>query len=223
MEKDRSWGWVLGIGIFSLLYAVVRYHLFKGVPWEHFPLFIFNKAISLASVLLLALSFLVGPFRRLLGLHVAPSGLRFALLALVLAFQHGLMSLVLLRTDLYPQFFSGASLSGTGESSLLFGLIAFTAMATLGVLSLLCTLKLPLPSGKALAGWLKYGCLGLNGGHVLMMGWENWLQPERWPGSLLPISLLSFGVVTLTLAVRGLLRERVPGRREVVVRSKQVF
>jgi hypothetical protein len=221
MEKDQSWGWVIGIGVFSLLYAVVRYHLFKGVPWEHFPLFVLNKAVSLSSVLLLALSFLVGPFRRLLGLTIAPSGLRFALLALVLAFQHGLMSLVLLRTDLYPQFFRGPNLNGTGEGSLLFGLIAFTAMAALGVLSLLGTLKVPLPSGKALAGWLKYGCLGLTGGHVLVMGWENWLQPERWPGALLPISLLSFGVISLTLLLRGLVREREG--RTAAVRKKHLI
>lgn len=206
MEKDRIWSWVVGIGVFSLLYAVVRYHIFKGVPLEHFPLFILNKTVSLASVLLLALSFLVGPFRRLFGWYVAPSGLLFALLALVLAFQHGLMSLVLLRTDLYPQFFNGQSLNGTGESSLLFGMLAFTAMAILGVISLLCSLKIPLPSGEALAAWLKYGCLVLTGGHVLMMGAEGWLQPERWPGSLLPISLFSFGVISLTLLVRGLLR-----------------
>lgn len=96
-------------------------------------------------------------------------------------------------------------------------------MAALGVLSLLGSLKVPLPSGKALANWLKYGCLGLTGGHVLVMGAEGWLQPEKWPGSLLPISLLSFGAISLTFLLRRLVRERVPGSRAVVVSRKQVL
>ena len=44
----------------SLVYAIVRYHLAGDVPWAHFPLFIFNKATSLAAVFFVACSYLVG-------------------------------------------------------------------------------------------------------------------------------------------------------------------
>jgi len=212
-----------GIAVFSLLYAVVRYHLFKGVPWEHFPLFILNKALALTSILLLALSFLVGPFRRLFRLQLAPSGAPFALVSLVLAFQHGLMSLVLLGPDQYPQLFDGAGLSGAGESSLLFGVTSFTGMVVLGVFSLLDRLKVPLPSGKPAVEWLKYGCLCFTGGHVLVMGIQSWPEPGKWPGGLLPVSLISFLAVCLTLLIRGIFRERAPGRAPAVVRRKEVI
>ena len=35
----------------ALGYAILRYHLVQGVEWSHFPLFILNKAVSLAAVL----------------------------------------------------------------------------------------------------------------------------------------------------------------------------
>ncbi len=34
----------------SLSYAVILYHLDGDVEWRHFPLFILNKATSLAAV-----------------------------------------------------------------------------------------------------------------------------------------------------------------------------
>ena len=34
----------------SLAYAIVRYHIFKGVPWSQFPLFTINKAVAVVSL-----------------------------------------------------------------------------------------------------------------------------------------------------------------------------
>jgi hypothetical protein len=48
----------------SLAYAVIRYHLAGDVPWRHFPLFILNKATSLAAVVLVACSYLIGKIIR---------------------------------------------------------------------------------------------------------------------------------------------------------------
>src|ERR1041385_4217428 len=45
---------------FFLAYAVVRYHLFKGVPWEHLPLYTVNKALAMASTALAALAVVLG-------------------------------------------------------------------------------------------------------------------------------------------------------------------
>ena len=45
----------------SLAYAVVRYHFAGDVEWRHFPLFILNKATSLAAVFfVIASSYLIG-------------------------------------------------------------------------------------------------------------------------------------------------------------------
>jgi len=38
--------------------------------------------------------------------------------------------------------------------------------------------------------------------HVVFMGYRGWLQPQDWPGGLLPISLISFIFIVLTLLLR---------------------
>ena len=48
----------------AFAYAVVRYHIIKGVAWASFPLFISNKAIALAAVTLIALSYALGALAR---------------------------------------------------------------------------------------------------------------------------------------------------------------
>ena len=40
----------------SLAYAIIRYHFAGDVAWRHFPLFILNKATSLAAVIFVASS-----------------------------------------------------------------------------------------------------------------------------------------------------------------------
>jgi hypothetical protein len=58
--------------VFSIGYAVVRYHIAGPVPWKDFPFFILNKGISLAAFILLTCNFGFGPLSTL-GLKV-PAG-----------------------------------------------------------------------------------------------------------------------------------------------------
>ncbi|MGB3563063.1 MAG: hypothetical protein WBH85_06110 [Thermoanaerobaculia bacterium] len=69
LPPDRLWQpttakWFFMVFGFSLAYAVVRYHLAGDVPWRHFPLFILNKATSLAAVIFVACSYLIGKIIR---------------------------------------------------------------------------------------------------------------------------------------------------------------
>ena len=62
LPRDRLWQpttakWFFVVVGFSFTYAIVRYHLAGDVPWAHFPLFILNKAVSLAAVLFIAASY----------------------------------------------------------------------------------------------------------------------------------------------------------------------
>ena len=45
----------------SVAYAIARYHLAGDVEWRHFPLFILNKATSLAAVIFVGSSYLCNP------------------------------------------------------------------------------------------------------------------------------------------------------------------
>ena len=56
--------WFVVVFGLSIAYAVVRYHFAGDVPWRHFPLFILNKATSLAAVIFIACSYLIGKIFR---------------------------------------------------------------------------------------------------------------------------------------------------------------
>jgi len=65
LPKHRLWQpttakWFAVVFGGSLVYAIVRYHLAGDVAWSHFPLFILNKATSLAAVIFVACSYLIG-------------------------------------------------------------------------------------------------------------------------------------------------------------------
>ena len=49
--------------IFSIGYAVLRYHIVGPVPWNDFPFFILNKGISLSVFILLTCTFDFGPLK----------------------------------------------------------------------------------------------------------------------------------------------------------------
>ena len=61
LPPDRLWQpttakWLAAVLGVALAYAIVRYHIASGVSWSHFPLFIMNKAVSLAATVLVACS-----------------------------------------------------------------------------------------------------------------------------------------------------------------------
>ena len=51
LRQPTTTKWFLVVFGASLAYAVIRYHFAGDVAWRHFPLFILNKATSLAAVI----------------------------------------------------------------------------------------------------------------------------------------------------------------------------
>lgn len=190
----------------TFLYAIIRYNVIKGTPWEHFPLFINNKAISLASVMFIAFSYMLGPLARFWTNTFVPLlGMRkfFGLLGFGLGAVHGFMSLLLFSPANYPKFFlADGSLNLTGELSMLFGILSFMIFAIVALTGV--------PSiGNALSQdtWQSLQRLGYAGLilvllHVVSMGIAGWMEPETWPGGLLPISLVAAIVIASTLLLR---------------------
>lgn len=191
----------------SLLYAVLRYHVAKGVEWSHLPLWTTNKALAVASVGLVCASYWCSrlgkpsEWPRWLGLT------GFALLSL-----HSIASLVLFSPGNYAKFFvaSGMTLNFVGELSMMFGVTA------LGCFS--CAAISSLPGVKNLItkeDWLKWQKVGVSGlyltlGHVVVMGanvdWKHWLLPSEWPTlGIVPlpsITLISCILILPTLIFR---------------------
>ena len=67
IEKSENLSWKI-IGwtfIFSMGYAILRYHIAGPVPWKDLSFFILNKGISLCAFILLSFNFTFGPMKNL--------------------------------------------------------------------------------------------------------------------------------------------------------------
>ena len=71
-EKNSAGRIITLVILFSIGYAIVRYHIAGPVPWKDFPFFILNKGISLAAFVLITCNFGFGPLNNL-GVKV-PTG-----------------------------------------------------------------------------------------------------------------------------------------------------
>jgi DMSO/TMAO reductase YedYZ heme-binding membrane subunit len=213
--------WFFAVFGLSLAYAVVRYHLVGPVEWRHLPLFVLNKATSLAAVILVASSYMVG---KVIRWHDHDKALRLVvikfcgLMGFFLAAIHGFFSLALLSPAYYGKYFDEVGrLNLQGE-------IAMSA----GVLGLFCLLApavttLPMMP-KALGGvrWKRNQRLGYVAllfvlVHLISLGFEGWLAPAGWNGGIPPISLVAVVVVVAPLLVK---RKWAHDKHELAVASR---
>ena len=190
----------------AFLYAIVRYNIIRGISWEQLPLFISNKAIALAALTLIALSYSVGSLSKFWPKFSSLLSARkyLGLFGFGLGAIHGLISLLIFDPQHYPKFFTEGVLNFTGELSMLFGVLALAIFAIVAISSI-PSIAESLKQDK----WLKIQRLGYLGllllaGHVFVMGYKGWLQPSTWPGGLLPISLVAFIIVALVILMKAI-------------------
>ena len=230
LPKDRLWQpttakWFVAIFGFSLLYAIVRYHIAGDVPWRHFPLFILNKATSLAAVFFIASSYLIG---KVIRWHDHDRALRLVvikfcgLMGFFLAGVHTLFSLSLLSPAYYGKYFDEVGrLNLQGEIALSVGVVALYFLLSPAVTTL------PMMA-KSIGGfrWNRsqhagYTALILVVVHLVALGYKGWLAPQSWPSGIPPISLIAVIAAMVPLFVK---RKRVHDeheRREVRKRSRE--
>ena len=220
LPADRLWQpvtakWFAVVFGGSLVYAIVRYHVAGDVEWDHFPLFILNKATSLAAVVFVACSYLVGKIirwhddnkrRRLVVIKFC------GLMGFFLAGVHTLMALSVLTPAYFGKYFDASGrLNLQGEAAISVGVIALFFLMSPAITTL------PMMP-KALGGqrWkrsqrLGYLALILVVVHLVVLGWKGWLAPKDWPAAIPPISLLAVLAALVPLFVKG---QRVHKKRE---------
>jgi hypothetical protein len=172
----------------SMVYAIVRYVVFGGSATAQIPLFIANKAIAVAGLVMIGWASLArGPRRKSYG----TTGFLLTLL-------HVLITLLILNPLYFGKLFSkNGFLEGRAEVSLLAGALG---MLLLYVLSTTPSRDEDTRSLIPRAGRV---VLALSALHVLAIGYPAWGTPAAWPGWLPPITMLSF-----ILAVVFLMRLR---------------
>lgn len=192
--------------IISLAYSFIRYNIVRSVPLENFPLFIANKAIALSATILIGLSFFLGPLARFWPkLFSSNLYLRkyLGLIGFGVAALHVLMSLVTLSPSYYPKFYTeGGKLNLIGESSLVFGILAFIIFSVICITSLPSIENILKPSSWKLVqrfGYIAYFLVLL---HVLIMSYQGWSRAESWQYGLAPISLISALSIVFVLLMR---------------------
>ncbi len=211
IPNDRLWQpttvkWFTVVFGISLVYAVIRYHLVGDVEWRHFPLFIVNKATSLAAVVFVACSYLIG---KIIHWHDDDRVLRLVvikfcgLMGFFLAGVHAFFSLSLLSPAYFAKYFDAAGrLNLQGELALTAGVVAFFLLMAPAITTL------PMMP-KALGGWrwkrnqrAGYLALVLVIVHLVFLGLKGWLVPKEWNGGLPPISLLAVLVAVVPLLIK---------------------
>ena len=211
LPENRLWQpvtikWFATIFGFCLVYSVVRYHFASGVEWSHFPLFVLNKVTSLASVLFVASSYLIG---RVIKWHNHEPRIKLVvikfcgLMGFSMAFMHAFFSVCLLNPSYFGKFFSDdGRLNWMGEWGLLAGVVGLWALAIPAITTL------PMMP-KALGGirWKRtqrmgYFCLIMVVVHMVVFGHRGWMAPSEWPWGIPPISLLAVIAATIPLLVK---------------------
>lgn len=199
--------WLAPTVAIAFVYAILRYNVFSGVEWVHFPLFITNKALALAAVFLIALSYLLGKFksigkdnpRKKLILIKSCGVMGFAL-----ASMHAFAGLLLMSPLYYAKFYADdGRLNLTGELSLMFGVFALATLSIAAVASLPFMYDAIGPQRWRRAQSTGYWTLALACGHLIVMGRENWLDPASWPGSMPPVSLVALTAAMTALVTKG--------------------
>lgn len=197
--------WSSIIVVFFILYATLRYNVLRGVSWNSWPLYIGNKILAMAAVVILALSYLLGPLRRVINFDTTLPHVRkyLGLLGYGLAGLHAIVSVLIFSPAYYPRLFlPEGKLTLVGELSMLLGVLAF------GLFGIIAVISIPsIAQSLDRARWQRiqrsgYLGLALVGLHVAVMGYGGWMRASAYQYGVVPLSLIAVIVVVVTLLAR---------------------
>jgi hypothetical protein len=195
-SNKNSAGLIIAVVLlFSIGYAVVRYHLAGSVPWKDFPFFILNKGISLAAFILLTCNFGFGPLNNL-GVSIPVGWLNarkvVGMTGFLLALIHVLMSFMLFSRSVYAKFFEAdGTLTLLAGVSMLFGVLAFVVLWAYNM-----SFQTHLREDKAFIQFITsrtflIWAMLLGAVHLVAMGYQGWLNPADWHSGIPPVSLVA--------------------------------
>jgi DMSO/TMAO reductase YedYZ heme-binding membrane subunit len=189
----------------ALGYAVLRYLIAGSTPPAQLPMFVLNKALAVASVLLVAGCLAIGPLVRLRRLDAAWIRDRKGLGVAGFAFGalHSVMTLAMMSPAVYAKLYDGAGrYTAVGGLAVLAGIVTLAALIAPALTSLAGIRGAMKPSDWRGAQQLAIVGLGAVGVHLVALGLPSWLAPEKWPAGLPPLTLVAFAPVALSLGLR---------------------
>ncbi len=200
MILPREQRLLLTLGLAVLAYAVLRYHLVKSVPWEHFPLYTTNKVLAVVGLAGLVGSRLAaGRERRQ----------RYGFAGLWCTTVHVLMSLLLMTPNYFGKFYSkSGQFTWQTELSMAAGVLGVGFLLWL----LIATLKTETQKQTSLVPCLARWTLLATALHLVFMGGAGWLNRDDWTAAkgLPAITLLAFGLTLAGMALKPAAAESDP-------------
>jgi len=210
-DRNASGAIIAVTMLIAIGYAVLRYHIFGGVPWKDFPFLILNKGISLGAFILFSFNFSrvlakskSRPVsdawlnaRKALGM----SGFLFVLV-------HALMSFMLFSPAIFSKLFeANGSLTGVAGISMLAGILSFVVLWGYNL-----SFQTHMREDKAFMDFITsrkflIWALLLGGVHLFFMGYSGWINPAGWHGGLPPISLVAFVFFVIGYLINLIARE----------------
>jgi hypothetical protein len=201
-EARNSAGSIIAFVIlFSIGYAIMRYHVVGPVPWKDFPFFILNKGIALAAFILLTFNFGFGPMNNL-GIKIPAGWLNarksMGMTGFLLALIHVLMSFLLFSPSVYGKFFeANGSLTLLAGLSMLGGTLAFVVLWGYNM-----SFQTHLREDKSFIQFITsrkflLWAMLLGAAHLVFMGYQGWMNPSEWHGGVPPISLVAIAVFAI--------------------------
>ena len=192
MILPREQRLLLTLGLAVLAYAVLRYHLVKSVPWDHFPLYTTNKVFAVVGLAGLVGSRLAaGRERRQ----------RYGFAGLWCTTVHVLMSLLLMTPNYFGKFYSKSGhFTWQTELSMAAGVLGVGFLLWL----LIATLKTETQKQTSLVPCLARWTLLATALHLVFMGGAGWLNRDDWTAAkgLPAITLLAFGLALAGMALK---------------------
>jgi hypothetical protein len=195
---------ILLVIVLCTVYTIVRYYIFKGVEWTHFPLFILNKILALSGFILLVLSLALDPYYRKRGPEWFEIRKYLGRTGFVLVIMHIIMSFLLFRPEVYDKFFAAnGNLNSIGEWSMLLGTLGITAYI------IIHNSFSHMDEVNRFHRFIRSSLFGitalsLSALHIAVLGFDGWLTPRDWYGgmpsnSLVAVSIFLIGFIIFFL------------------------
>ncbi len=206
MKKHNDRNFVIAIVIISWLYAFIRYNILKGIAFAHLPLYVTNKSMAISAIIILSTAAIT------FGEEGEKSRNYLNTIGFLLVILHVIMSVVVLNKSYFDTMFYKGRLTALSELALLVGILAFISFFIL-FLNRIASDKFRTTLGLIFNNNF-ISILGLIFllFHTFFIGFKSWLNPEKWPGYLPPITLIGFVIGVIPLVTKFAKREKTKRR-----------
>jgi DMSO/TMAO reductase YedYZ heme-binding membrane subunit len=194
----------------ALMLAAIVFVLFSLLLFARrfdYDLFIANKAVASAAVVLIGIAFLIGPLAKFWSRKWVPRlylRKHTGVVGFMMAVLHAVLSLMMLNGAYYPRLFEDTGrLTQAGEVSMVLGTIALLIFVIPAVTSLT-----PVEHSMKRTEWKRlqrtaYIAYVLVFFHIFVIKWQGWIAPANWLNGLPPASLVAAAFIVFVLSMRA--------------------